>query len=84
MCEISWCEYPSLWTQCCPTTWENPCEFPGVEIPGLKGLGQHFSLGQVMMQGWVSAQVAQLGLTKSSAVLLEWEGQGPSRAAEGL
>lgn len=43
----------------------------GVEIPGLKGLRQHFNLDRSIMQGWVSAQVAQLGLTRSSAVLLE-------------
>lgn len=29
MSEESWHEYLPLWTQSCPTTWENPCDMSG-------------------------------------------------------
>lgn len=60
---------PSLWTQCCPTTWENPCD--RVEIPGLRALEQHFTLGQVYNAGLGQCTGGSAGTDQE---LLEWEG----------
>lgn len=81
MPEVSWCEFPHCGHSAAPPHGKTPVT--GVEIPGLKGLGQHFTLGQVCNAGLGQCTGGSAGTEQELSSAAGMGGTGLSRAAEG-